>query len=52
MTNFPKCPRCGYDPNPMYERAIAAADKYLYDTEEVRKKFWDEYFKNWEKENK
>jgi uncharacterized C2H2 Zn-finger protein len=36
MTSFLKCPRCGYDPNPVYEAAIAAADKYLKGTEEER----------------
>jgi hypothetical protein len=36
MSNFPKCIRCGYDPNPVYEAALAAADKYLKGTEEER----------------
>jgi hypothetical protein len=40
MSNFPKCIRCGYDPNPLYERAIAAADKYLEETEEERIKMF------------
>ena len=44
MTNFPKCIRCGYDPNPMYESALAAADKYLKETEEERIK---QFLKNY-----
>jgi hypothetical protein len=54
MTDLPKCPRCGYDPNPLYEKAIAAADKWLKDTEEERNrtiaKIVDEIMN--EKENK
>jgi hypothetical protein len=52
MSNFPKCIRCGYDPNPMYERAIAAADKWLKDTEEERDRHFKEVWEKLEKENK
>lgn len=52
MTSFPKCPRCGYDPNPVYDSALAAADKWLKDTEEERQRIFNENFEKWEKENK
>lgn len=50
MTKFPKCMRCGYDPNPVYERALAAADKWLADTEEERQRFFRENFEKLKKE--
>ena len=49
MNVFSKCPKCGYDLDPVFNKAITVAKQHheVMD-EQSRQQFWDNYFKEWD----